>query len=161
MMNVIKYFLCLNRSLGMCKRCGDLRMIACSKCKGVGSTKSGGLFGINILADFYEALGKDESNVPSIPCTRCNAKGRFRCPDCCSQLTQTWFLFLDHFILMLLRWNEDVPIIVLLLKHYSLISPLFHKSRCGDEDFYLKQIFELFPYLGLWKGPVFTKEKPS
>ncbi|XP_008464577.3 uncharacterized protein LOC103502417 [Cucumis melo] len=75
------------RSLGMCKRCGDLRMIACSKCKGVGSTKSGGLFGINILADFYESLS--ESNVPSIPCMRCNAKGRFQCPDCSSQLTQT------------------------------------------------------------------------
>ncbi|CAK9324929.1 unnamed protein product [Citrullus colocynthis] len=75
------------RSLGMCKRCGDLRMIACSKCKGVGSTKSGGLFGVNILADFYESFGKDESNAPSIPCTRCNAKGRFQCPDCCSQMS--------------------------------------------------------------------------
>ncbi|XP_038901067.1 uncharacterized protein LOC120088085 [Benincasa hispida] len=75
------------RSLGMCKRCGDLRMIACSKCKGVGSIKSGGLFGVNILAEFYESFGKDESNAPSIPCTRCNAKGRFQCPDCCSQMT--------------------------------------------------------------------------
>lgn len=59
----------------MCKRCGDLRMIACSKCKGVGSTKSGGVFGVNILADFYESFGKDESIAPSIPCTRCNAGG--------------------------------------------------------------------------------------
>lgn len=179
MMNVIEYFLYLNRSLGMCKRCGDLRMIACSKCKGVGSTKSGGLFGINILADFYESLS--ESNVPSIPCMRCNAKGRFQCPDCSSQLTQTWFLFLDHFILILLRRNENVPIIVLILKYYSLISPLFpsfsflslealkfHKSRRGGEDFYLKfhkrrctKIFELFLYLGVSKRPLFTKEKPS
>ncbi|XP_022980758.1 uncharacterized protein LOC111480031 [Cucurbita maxima] len=69
------------RSLGMCKRCGDLRMIACSKCKGVGSTKSGGVF-----AELYESFGKDEPNAPSIPCTRCNAKGRFPCPDCCSQM---------------------------------------------------------------------------
>ncbi|KAI9153175.1 hypothetical protein LWI28_007210 [Acer negundo] len=27
-------------SLGMCKRCGDLRMIACSRCKGTGYVKS-------------------------------------------------------------------------------------------------------------------------
>ncbi|GFQ08244.1 hypothetical protein PHJA_002968400, partial [Phtheirospermum japonicum] len=29
-------------SLGMCKRCGDLKLIACSKCKGSGLIKEGG-----------------------------------------------------------------------------------------------------------------------
>ncbi|CAN1182778.1 hypothetical protein LINPERHAP2_LOCUS36155 [Linum perenne] len=28
-------------SLGMCNRCGDLRMVACSNCKGTGSVKAG------------------------------------------------------------------------------------------------------------------------
>ncbi|XP_062106448.1 uncharacterized protein LOC133817844 isoform X2 [Humulus lupulus] len=35
-------------SLGMCKKCGNLRMIACAKCKGVGLIREGSLFGISL-----------------------------------------------------------------------------------------------------------------
>ncbi|KAM1429082.1 hypothetical protein ACFX2I_045320 [Malus domestica] len=32
-------------SLGMCKRCGNLRLIACSRCKGIGLIKEGEMLG--------------------------------------------------------------------------------------------------------------------
>ncbi|BFG26481.1 hypothetical protein CerSpe_127550 [Prunus speciosa] len=69
-------------SLGMCKRCGNLRMIACSRCKGVGFIKEGGVFGLNLIDDFYESVGGSDSKVRSISCTNCNARGHFSCPDC-------------------------------------------------------------------------------
>uniref|UniRef100_A0A7N0VL82 Uncharacterized protein n=1 Tax=Kalanchoe fedtschenkoi TaxID=63787 RepID=A0A7N0VL82_KALFE len=56
-------------SLGMCKRCGDLKLIACSTCKGAGSVQSGGLFGFT-------------TDARSVKCTRCQARGHFSCPDC-------------------------------------------------------------------------------
>ncbi|XP_062153081.1 uncharacterized protein LOC133861342 [Alnus glutinosa] len=69
-------------SLGMCKRCGNLRMIACSKCKGVGRV-NGGPFGFIIDSDLYRSLGDGESKVQySISCSKCQAKGHFSCPDC-------------------------------------------------------------------------------
>ncbi|GAB4832427.1 hypothetical protein Ancab_006445 [Ancistrocladus abbreviatus] len=61
-------------SLGMCKRCGDVRLVACSRCKGVGSVKPGGEFGLNFLGDIYESLGGTESNLRSVPCTNCQAR---------------------------------------------------------------------------------------
>ncbi|XP_052195309.1 uncharacterized protein LOC127803250 [Diospyros lotus] len=73
-------------SLGMCKRCGDLRMIACSKCKGAGFLKQGGpldFVAVGDLAQTYRA----RSNIKSSGCTGCKAKGRFNCPDC-SNLAQ-------------------------------------------------------------------------
>ncbi|KAF3956128.1 hypothetical protein CMV_018722 [Castanea mollissima] len=68
-------------TLGMCKRCGNLRMIACSKCKGTGILK-GGLFGFNLDDDLYQSVGGGGSKVPSIACTKCQARGHFCCPDC-------------------------------------------------------------------------------
>ncbi|XP_059450547.1 uncharacterized protein LOC132181371 [Corylus avellana] len=68
-------------SLGMCKRCGNLRMIACSKCKGVGLVK-GGPFGFILGSDLYQSLGDGGSKVQSIACDKCQAKGHFSCPDC-------------------------------------------------------------------------------
>ncbi|RVW40241.1 hypothetical protein CK203_078356 [Vitis vinifera] len=49
------------RSLGMCKKCGDLEMIACSKCKGVGSVKAGAPFSFNLVDDLYQSFWGDES----------------------------------------------------------------------------------------------------
>ncbi|GAB2228916.1 hypothetical protein Droror1_Dr00023050 [Drosera rotundifolia] len=70
------------RSLGMCKRCGDLRLIACRKCRGVGSVTPGGQFGLNLLTDLYESTGTTISNLKLIPCSDCEARGHSRCPDC-------------------------------------------------------------------------------
>ncbi|GMY12846.1 hypothetical protein FCV25MIE_08085 [Fagus crenata] len=49
-------------NLGMCKRCGNLRMIACSKCKGTGLFK-GGPFGFNLDDDLYQSVGGGGSKV--------------------------------------------------------------------------------------------------
>ncbi|KAJ8751884.1 hypothetical protein K2173_026088 [Erythroxylum novogranatense] len=68
-------------SLGMCKKCGDLRLIACSKCRGTGLVKAGGLLSFNFLDDMYQSLG-GESKVKRIKCTECQATGRFCCPNC-------------------------------------------------------------------------------
>ncbi|KAL8550876.1 hypothetical protein ACS0TY_000086 [Phlomoides rotata] len=38
-------------SLGMCKRCGDLKLIACPKCKGSGLIKEGGPFSLSPVVD--------------------------------------------------------------------------------------------------------------
>lgn len=69
-------------ALGMCKRCGNVRMIACSTCRGTGLVKEGGVAGLNFIDDLYQSLGGDESKVKSIACTKCQAKGHFCCPDC-------------------------------------------------------------------------------
>ncbi|OIV90199.1 hypothetical protein TanjilG_01395 [Lupinus angustifolius] len=69
-------------SLGMCKKCGNLRRLACSRCKGTGSVKEGGIFGINLADDLYESLGNRESKVKQIACIKCQAKGYFSCPEC-------------------------------------------------------------------------------
>ncbi|XP_057481920.1 uncharacterized protein LOC130768824 [Actinidia eriantha] len=72
-------------SLGMCKRCGDLRMIACSRCNGLGLVKEGGPFTIIPINDRYQSF-RGGSKPRSIACTKCQSKGRFDCPEC-SKLT--------------------------------------------------------------------------
>ncbi|KAJ6290482.1 hypothetical protein OIU78_026257 [Salix suchowensis] len=57
----------------MCKRCGDLRMIACSGCKGTGLVKEGGALSFNFIDDMYESLGGD-STVKTIRCSKCQAR---------------------------------------------------------------------------------------
>ncbi|KAM7506879.1 hypothetical protein LguiA_017332 [Lonicera macranthoides] len=74
-------------SLGMCKKCGDLRLIACSGCKGSGVIKEGGFFGFNPLEDF-DQFSDVKSKVRSFSCTKCRSRGHFRCPEC-SKLPQS------------------------------------------------------------------------
>ncbi|KAI3410833.1 uncharacterized protein J3R85_018344 [Psidium guajava] len=69
-------------SLGMCRKCGDLKIIACSTCRGVGSIKEGGLIRFRLVDDLYQLLGSNEPGVKTIPCMKCRAKGHFCCPDC-------------------------------------------------------------------------------
>ncbi|PWA50935.1 hypothetical protein CTI12_AA468440 [Artemisia annua] len=66
-------------SLGMCKRCGDLKLIACSNCKGSGSLKQGGAFSFG-PSDELSFVGK--SKMSSLSCTKCGARGHFPCPEC-------------------------------------------------------------------------------
>ncbi|KAK2986288.1 hypothetical protein RJ640_021857 [Escallonia rubra] len=73
-------------SLGMCKKCGDLRLIACSGCKGTGLLKEGGLFSFSPMDDAYQSSGS-RSKMRSFSCTRCQGRGHFRCPEC-STLTR-------------------------------------------------------------------------
>ncbi|EEF36435.1 uncharacterized protein LOC8277306 [Ricinus communis] len=68
-------------SLGMCKTCGDLRMVACSKCRGIGVVKADGPFSFNMMDDLYQSLG-GEPKVKTFKCSKCQARGRFSCPDC-------------------------------------------------------------------------------
>ncbi|XP_027112285.1 uncharacterized protein LOC113762714 [Coffea eugenioides] len=68
-------------SLGMCKRCGDLRLIACSRCKGSGSITRGGPFSLNPVDSAYQSF-RVKSKELSISCTKCQAKGHFGCPAC-------------------------------------------------------------------------------
>ncbi|KAK6128785.1 hypothetical protein DH2020_037491 [Rehmannia glutinosa] len=71
-------------SLGMCKRCGDLKLIACSKCKGSGLIKEGGPFNlIPIVGDNFDFGVKTKS--PS-SCANCRAKGHSSCPECSKSL---------------------------------------------------------------------------
>ncbi|XP_014522881.1 uncharacterized protein LOC106779306 [Vigna radiata var. radiata] len=72
-------------SLGMCKRCGNLRRLACSTCKGTGSIREGGLLSIKPFEDLFETIDNSESKVKQIACAKCQAKGYFSCPNC-SQL---------------------------------------------------------------------------
>ncbi|QCD92492.1 uncharacterized protein LOC114182440 [Vigna unguiculata] len=69
-------------SLGMCKRCGNLRRLACSTCKGTGSIREGGLFGMKPVEDLFETIDNSESKVKQIACVKCQAKGYFSCPNC-------------------------------------------------------------------------------
>lgn len=69
-------------SLGMCKKCGDVGMIACSRCKGMGLIKSNGLFGFSIMDELYPPLDGAESQMKSIGCSKCKGRGHFCCPGC-------------------------------------------------------------------------------
>nr|GEV91688.1 hypothetical protein [Tanacetum cinerariifolium] len=64
---------------GMCKKCGDLKLIACSNCKGSGSLKQGGAFSFG-PSDELSFVGK--SKMSSLSCTKCRARGHFPCPEC-------------------------------------------------------------------------------
>lgn len=68
----------------MCKKCGNLRVIACSGCQGVGFTKDGGSFSFIPTDDFSFGDGNKNGSAPvrSKPCTNCNTKGRINCPEC-------------------------------------------------------------------------------
>ncbi|KAK9061793.1 hypothetical protein SSX86_018976 [Deinandra increscens subsp. villosa] len=66
-------------SLGMCKKCGDLKLIACSNCKGSGSLKQGGAF--NFGQDDISFAG-DNSKMTSLSCKKCRSRGHFPCPEC-------------------------------------------------------------------------------
>ncbi|KAI3799074.1 hypothetical protein L1987_34364 [Smallanthus sonchifolius] len=67
-------------SLGMCKRCGDLKLIACSNCKGSGSLKQGGAFNFG-LPDEVSFVGGN-SKTSSLSCSKCRSRGHFPCPEC-------------------------------------------------------------------------------
>ncbi|CAK8533360.1 unnamed protein product [Lathyrus sativus] len=69
-------------SLGLCKRCGNVRRMACAKCKGTGSIKEGGLLSFNFVDDLFETVVNRESQVKKIACVNCQARGYFPCPDC-------------------------------------------------------------------------------
>ncbi|KAL0380991.1 UNVERIFIED_CONTAM: hypothetical protein Sangu_0163400 [Sesamum angustifolium] len=72
-------------SLGMCKRCGDLKLIACSRCRGSGLIKEGGPFTLIPVVDGSRGFGvktKKHSSSPSPSCPNCRARGHFSCPDC-------------------------------------------------------------------------------
>ncbi|KAL8193454.1 hypothetical protein R6Q57_026589 [Mikania cordata] len=66
-------------SLGMCKKCGDLKLIACLNCKGSGSLKQGGTF--NLGLDEVSFMG-DKSKMSYVSCNKCRSRGRFPCPEC-------------------------------------------------------------------------------
>ncbi|KAK1273365.1 hypothetical protein QJS04_geneDACA021459 [Acorus gramineus] len=70
------------RNLGMCRRCGDLRMIACSNCKGTGLVRNGGPFGFSLLDDLSQSLGDGQNPISSKPCIKCKSKGCFSCTEC-------------------------------------------------------------------------------
>ncbi|XP_027910990.1 uncharacterized protein LOC114169854 isoform X8 [Vigna unguiculata] len=45
----------------MCKRCGNMRRLACSTCKGTKSIREGGLLGMKLVKDLFETLDHTES----------------------------------------------------------------------------------------------------
>ncbi|KAL2343051.1 hypothetical protein Fmac_004336 [Flemingia macrophylla] len=45
------------RSLELCMQCGNLRRLACSRCKGTGSVREGGILGLTLVQDLYQTLG--------------------------------------------------------------------------------------------------------
>ncbi|GMH28003.1 hypothetical protein Nepgr_029846 [Nepenthes gracilis] len=69
-------------SLGMCKQCGDVKLIPCKRCKGVGSVRPGTMLGFDLFGDLFEPYGDSGSTKRSIPCSNCQARGHFRCPEC-------------------------------------------------------------------------------
>ncbi|KAK3139423.1 hypothetical protein QOZ80_5AG0383040 [Eleusine coracana subsp. coracana] len=69
-------------SLGMCKRCGDLGIVACPQCKGKGLLRKGGMLNLGMLDDVYESLGAEPKTDNLVPCTNCRSRGRLLCPEC-------------------------------------------------------------------------------
>ncbi|XWS47503.1 hypothetical protein CRYUN_Cryun14cG0157900 [Craigia yunnanensis] len=53
-------------SMGLCKRCGDLRMIACSRCSGTGLIKANGPFSFDLIGDLYQPFASAELKKASL-----------------------------------------------------------------------------------------------
>ncbi|XP_039009553.1 uncharacterized protein LOC120138002 [Hibiscus syriacus] len=71
-------------SLGLCKRCGGLHVIACLRCSGTGLIKAIGSLSFNLIDNMYQS---EEFKVKSVGCTKCQAIGHFSCPDCSKSST--------------------------------------------------------------------------
>ncbi|BBH00192.1 hypothetical protein Prudu_010118 [Prunus dulcis] len=57
-----RFHLCLSAQFfGNVQEMWQSEMIACSRCKGVGLIKEGGVFGLNLIDDFYESVGGSDS----------------------------------------------------------------------------------------------------
>ncbi|KAK9155693.1 hypothetical protein Sjap_003173 [Stephania japonica] len=67
-------------SLGLCKRCGDLRMIACPRCKGAGLVRGGPA--IFSIFDDINPFASGQAKVGSISCITCQGKGNMSCSEC-------------------------------------------------------------------------------
>ncbi|XP_022853021.1 uncharacterized protein LOC111374569 [Olea europaea var. sylvestris] len=80
-------------SLGMCKKCGDLKRIACTGCRGSGLIKEGGPFSLIPVIDDSPSFGvksKSKSKPPrSSSCTKCQGRGHFSCPECSNLVLRT------------------------------------------------------------------------
>lgn len=113
------------RSLGMCTKCGDVKNVACGRCKGTGTIKSGGIFG----------FGEPEpsSNARSATCDNCKGRGCFPCPECSKSWHLFWLFnrlpqdFKKKKLLVSFSWPCDIyvisPLVMLMLKHvFSLNS---------------------------------------
>ncbi|GAA0146347.1 chaperone [Lithospermum erythrorhizon] len=66
------------RSLNMCTRCGNLKVVSCTKCKGSGAIKEEA-FTFNLVDESYQSSSRPKSQ--SI-CMKCKGTGRFRCREC-------------------------------------------------------------------------------
>ncbi|KAI3867396.1 hypothetical protein MKX03_036523 [Papaver bracteatum] len=69
-------------TLGMCRNCGDLKMIACSRCKGAGMIKEGSFMSFNPSEGKFQSLGARQPKVGFVSCSKCQAKGHMSCPNC-------------------------------------------------------------------------------
>ncbi|KAF3782236.1 hypothetical protein EJ110_NYTH34880 [Nymphaea thermarum] len=68
-------------SLGMCTRCGDLKVIPCSKCRGQGAIQA---LSFSMVNDILAPLGNAASS--SKPCPGCSAIGHLSCPNCSKKI---------------------------------------------------------------------------
>jgi len=66
------------RSLGLCERCGGLKVVSCSKCKGLGTLSKGTLSIFSGIAS-DRRVGQEDA---SVPCRDCGSKGSLNCPKC-------------------------------------------------------------------------------
>lgn len=67
-----------SRSLGLCERCGGLKVVSCSKCKGLGTLSKGTLSIFSGIAS-DRRVGQEDA---SVPCRDCGSKGSLNCPKC-------------------------------------------------------------------------------
>ncbi|KAI5659725.1 hypothetical protein M9H77_28518 [Catharanthus roseus] len=70
-------------SIGICKRCGDLRLIACTRCRGSGLIAGPGQL---IVGSVPQSFIVKPRKTASISCSKCQARGHFSCPNCSKAL---------------------------------------------------------------------------
>lgn len=128
----------------MCRKCGDVKNVACGRCKGTGSIKSGGIFG----------FGEPEpSNARSPSCDNCQGRGCFPCPECSKSWLSFFWLFnrfiqdFDKLLLFLLldlynQSNDNVEVAACLLLAKS-VWELSYSS-------FFYQIGSLISWTGCW-----------
>ncbi|QCE15688.1 phenylalanyl-tRNA synthetase alpha chain [Vigna unguiculata] len=114
----------------MCKRCGNMRRLACSSCKGTKSIREGGLLGMKPVKDLFETLDHTESQVKQIACVKCEDKAIGKCIGLAKHRDGRWELAIAPGVSPSSRYQHAA-------NFDDVLIPEDHVSRSYNDTYYV------------------------